>query len=143
MKSLNNILKRILLIMLVAGVNMVSAGELLKTSTSWDGGNISYPTGEAEVTSVKLKLDEGETVKFHCHPVPTFVYILDGTVEVETKNGRKVLLKKGESALEVMKTIHKGTAVGDSTEILIFFAGAKSIPNAVFADSKDAKKYCI
>ncbi len=140
--------KNIVLMVLIAGVGMasadrVSAETLLKTSTSWDGGNFHYPTGEAEITSAKLVLEEGQILKFHCHPVPTFGHVLNGSLEVETKDGKKVLLNKGESVVEVMKTIHQGTALEDSTEILVFFAGAKSVPNTVFMDSEDAKKYCI
>jgi len=29
---------------------------LLETNTSWDGGDLAYPTGEARVTSVMLHI---------------------------------------------------------------------------------------
>ena len=134
--------KNILLITLVTCVEMVSAEPLLKTSTSWDGGKIYYPKGEVEITSVKLKFEGGQVTNYHCHPVPTFGYVLKGNMEVETKDGKKVLLKEGEPVLEVMRTVHRGTAVGGPAEVLVFYAGAKSIPNTVFAESEAAKEYC-
>ncbi len=123
-------------------IELIHAEELLKTSTSWDGGKIRYPEGKIEIISVKLKLEEGQVSKYHCHPVPTFGYILKGNVEVETKDGKKVLLKEGESSVEVMKTIHRGKAVGGPVEIIVFYAGAKDVPNMVLPESEAGKVYC-
>ncbi|NOY63041.1 MAG: cupin domain-containing protein [Gammaproteobacteria bacterium] len=118
------------------------AEPLLKTKTSWDGGEIYYPKGEPEITSIKLKLAEGMTTKFHCHPVPTLGYILKGRVEVETKDGKKVLLKEGESAVEVMRTLHRGKAINGPVEILVFYAGSTSVPNTVFAGDDPKNLHC-
>ena len=102
----NILMKTLIYLIFTIRIELVHAEELLKTSTSWDGGKIYYPKGEIEITSAILKLEEGQVSKYHCHPVPTFGYILKGNVEVETKDGKKVLLKEGESSVEVMKTIH-------------------------------------
>ena len=142
MKRFKHICKHIVVITLFSCVGTVNANELLKTSTSWNGGSIYYPTGAAEVTSAKVKIADGQALKPHCHPVPTFGYVLEGTLEVETNRGKKVLLSQGEAVLEVMKTVHKGTAIGGDAEVLVFFAGAKGVPNTVFLDSEDAEKYC-
>jgi quercetin dioxygenase-like cupin family protein len=118
------------------------AEELLKTQTSWDGGAISYPEGQAEITSFMLRIAEGQVPEFHCHPVPTFGYVLKGTVEVETQSGEKKTFKEGESVVEVMRTVHRGRAVGGSVEILVFYAGSTSLPNTVFPGDDENDKHC-
>ena len=100
--------------------HLVSAEELLKTQTSWDGEGISYPQGQPKITSVKLRIEENQVTKFHCHPVPTLGIFLQGDVEVETINGKKIILKEGKSAVEVMRTIHRGRAINGPVEIIVF-----------------------
>jgi len=128
-----------LYVLMVCGLN---AEELLRTTTTWEGGDIIYPEGKPEITSIKLKISEGETTPFHCHPVPTLGYILKGKVEVETKSGKKVTLSEGESVVEVLKTLHRGRAIGGPVEIVVFYAGATSIPNTVLSKDDQSLKYC-
>ena len=121
---------------------MLTAEELLRSQTSWDGGEIEYPAGSAEITSFILRLDEGSVPKFHCHPVPTFGYVLQGEVEIETRDGKKTILKQGESAIEVMRTVHRGRAIGGPAEIVVFYAGAVDVPNTVFPADDPQGEYC-
>lgn len=121
---------------------LTSAEDLLKSQTSWDGGEIRYPSGQAEITSFILRLDARGTPRFHCHPVPTFGYVLKGKVEIETKDGKKTILKQGESAIEVMRTVHRGRALGGPAEIVVFYAGAVGLPNTVFPEDDPAREYC-
>lgn len=130
----------ILLVFALPGI--VQAEQLLKTNTSWDGGDIHYPEGSPEITAIILRLQEDQISKFHCHPIPTLGYILKGTVEVETKAGKKVTLKPGDAAVEVMRTVHRGIAVEGDVEILVFYAGAEGIPTTVLPDSEQAEQYC-
>lgn len=116
--------------------------ELLKTTTTWEGGEIVYPDGKAEVTSIKLNIADGEITKFHCHPVPTLGYILKGSVEIETKDGKKTILKEGDSAVEVLKTVHRGKALEGPVEIIVFYAGSTTIPNTVLPENDVNNVYC-
>lgn len=118
----------------------LQANGLLKTQHSWDDGDIYYPEGKAEISVIKLKLDAGQTTEYHCHPVPTIGYVLEGEAEVETKSGKKTRLKKGDSVVEVMKTLHRGKAINGPVEILVVYAGSTSMPNTASADND---KYCI
>ena len=122
--------------------NYAGSEELLKTQTSWDGEVIYYPQGQAEITSVKLRIKENQVTKFHCHPVPTLGYILQGDVEVETKNGKKIILKEGESAVEVMRTIHRGRAINGPVEIIVFYVGSASMPNTVLPENDVNREHC-
>jgi len=122
--------------------NGVTAEELLKTQTSWDGEAIHYPPGQIEITSEKLRIEENQVSQFHCHPVPTLGYILQGDVEVETKNGKKIILTKGESAVEVMRTIHRGRAINGPVEIIVFYAGSTNLPTTVLPENDINKEHC-
>jgi len=122
--------------------NLAIAEELLKTQTSWDGGEIYYPQGKAEITAHKLRIDKGHEIRFHCHPVPTMFYLLKGELEVETKEGKKMLIKEGESVVEVMRTVHRGHEINGPVEIIVFYAGSTSIPNTVLSEDDPDNKYC-
>ena len=132
----------IFLCLLLAPTLPLQAEELLKTQSSWDGGEVSYPSGTPEITSVILTIEEGKTTPFHCHPIPTLGYILNGTVEVETQDGKKVILEKGQSAVEVMRTVHRGKALKDTVKILVFYAGSTDIPNTVLPEQDTEHLYC-
>lgn len=122
---------------------LISASDdLLKTNTSWDGGEVYYPEGEAEITSFKMNIENDVTTKFHCHPVPTMGHILTGTVEIETLEGKKTTLREGQSVVEVMRTVHRGIAVDGPVEIIVFHAGATDIPTTIIQGDPLAEKYC-
>ncbi|NVK38381.1 MAG: cupin domain-containing protein [Gammaproteobacteria bacterium] len=118
------------------------AKELLKSTTSWDGQALSYPKGEAELTSMRLTLKANQALPFHCHPVPTFGYILSGEMEVETAEGKTTRFKAGDAVIEVMKTVHRGRALDSPVEILVFYAGEKNTPNTVLPKDDPNHKYC-
>ena len=118
------------------------AETLLRSTQTWEGGDIVYPPGTAEVTSVKLTIAEGETTAFHCHPVPTLGYILKGRVEIETSAGKKIIFSEGDSAIEVLRTLHRGRAVDGPVEIVVFYAGATNIPTTVLPENDPDASYC-
>lgn len=118
------------------------ADPLLQTTTTWEGGAIAYPEGEAEVTAVILRIEEGQEPPFHCHPVPTLGYVLTGVVQVETKDGRTRRIAQGESVVEVMNTVHRGIAIEAPVEIIVFYAGAKGIPNTVLPADDPDHEHC-
>lgn len=119
-----------------------SATQLLETQTSWDGGALAYPQGPLKITSFILRLEEGDQPKFHCHPVPTMGYVLSGSIRVETREGKTAVFTAGQSVVEVMRTVHRGTAVDGPVEIIVFYAGAANLPNTVFPEDDTADQHC-
>ncbi|MGV7234811.1 MAG: cupin domain-containing protein [Nitrosomonadaceae bacterium] len=105
----------------------------------WD---IYYPQRKAEITAHKLRIEEGSTIKFHCHPVPTMFYVLKGELEVETIEGGKILIKEEESEVEVILTVHRGYVINGPVELIVFYAGSVSIPNTVLPKDDPDNKYC-
>lgn len=125
----------IILVMLFTCSPPVSAELLLDTETSWDGGRIKYPDGRPEITSLILTLEEGVITRYHCHPVPTLGYVLRGKIKVETIDGKTAVFSEGESVVEVMNTLHRGTAVAGPVEVVVFYAGAQGMPNTIYPEN--------
>lgn len=109
----------------------ISSELLLQTTRSWNGMLLSYPDGTAEITSMKITLEQGADTAFHCHPVPTLAFILSGVLEVRTASGGQRRFAKGESMAEVVNTWHRGRAVEGPVEIIVFYAGAQGVPNTI------------
>lgn len=120
----------------------LAAEPLLQSTRSWDGGAIAYPDGDAEITSVILRLEEGADPPFHCHPVPTMGYVLKGTAEIETAGGQTHRIGAGEALVEVMHTVHRGRAIGGPAEIVVFYAGAVGVPVTVMPGQDPEGQHC-
>ncbi len=129
-------------LMLLTFVGPAAAETLLQTDRSWDGGEFSYPEGQPQVTSVRLRLASGEKTPMHCHPVPTFAYVLRGELEVETAAGERTRLQAGDPVVEVMHRVHRGRAVEGPVEIVVFYAGSKQLPTTVLADDPASGRHC-
>ena len=135
-------IKFYLLTFTLLSISLVQAEEIMRTTTTWEGKKIAYPEGQAEVTAIKLKIPAGKTSPFHCHPVPTMGYVLKGKIEVETRDGKKIIFSEGEPAVEVLKTVHRGKALEGDVEIVVFYAGAVDVPHTVLADHEDSASLC-
>jgi quercetin dioxygenase-like cupin family protein len=138
--KLRSIISALSLFGLATG-NLYGADILLETQTSWDGGDLAYPMGKAQVTSVILHIEPGDEPPFHCHPVPTMGYVLHGTVEVETERGDTRRIGEGSAMVEVMNTLHRGRAVGGPADIIVFYAGAEGVPTTVLPGSDDTEAW--
>lgn len=109
---------------------------LMKTTQSWDGKTIQYPTGQAEITGLLVEIAPGKATGWHEHPVPSFAYMLSGTLEVTLKSGQTKQLKTGDTLAEVIDTGHIGRNIGsDSVRLIVFYTGvvgkALTIPHPI------------
>ena len=118
------------------------AEELWKSSESWNGGEIAYPAGRPEITAIKLELESGSQVPFHCHPVPTMAFVLQGKIAVSTRAGDRRVFQRGEALVEVMSTVHRGEVLEGPLELVVFYAGSVGKPNTVLLDSVDFETHC-
>ncbi len=134
-------MKKLLLCFIFASP-LLAAEPILKSTTSWDGGAIAYPQGQAEITSVILRIEEGDLPPFHCHPVPTVGYSLKGVVQVETLDGKKTVVREGEPLVEVMRTVHRGVALEGPAEVVVFYAGAEGVPVTVLPENDPDNEFC-
>ena len=117
----------------------VKVTPLLKTSNGWDGKQIVYPEGQAEVTALLVEIAPGESTGWHQHPVPSFGFLLEGILEITLTDGRVKRMQPGEALSEVTDTVHIGRALSTTpVKIVVFYAGA--VGKALTLDhSSDAK----
>lgn len=102
----------------------VHISTILKTTTSWDGNPIVYPSGQAEITGMVVEIAVGGETGWHMHPVPSFGMVLEGELEVHLKSGAIKVLKAGDAVAEVVDTAHNGRNVGTTAvKIVVFYAG--------------------
>ena len=102
---------------------------LMRTSTTWAGQPIRYPDGPAEVTGLLIEIAPGAETGWHAHPVPSFAMVLEGTLTVRLKDGRKRTLRAGEAVAEVVDTLHNGRNAGEvPVKLVVFYTGAVAQP---------------
>jgi quercetin dioxygenase-like cupin family protein len=107
----------------------VKVTPLLKTSTSWDGKPLVYPQGQAEVTALIVEIAAGGQTGWHEHSVPSFAYVLEGTLEVTQGDGKTRLLHVGDTLPEVVQTLHNGRALGDKpVKLFVLYTGTVNQP---------------
>ena len=103
----------------------VKVTQLLKTTSGWDGKQIIYPEGQAEMTALLIEIAPGESTGWHEHPVPSFAFVLDGTLEITLADGRLKRMQPGEALSEVTDTMHMGRALSKTpVKIVVFYAGS-------------------
>src|SRR5512135_855775 len=113
-------------------VDGVRVTPLAKETTCWDGKPIVYPEGQAEMTALLVEIAPGAQTGWHCHLVPNFAYILEGTLELTLDDGRMKLLKAGDALSEVVNRSHNGRNVGSSpAKLVVFYTGAIGTPLSV------------
>ena len=109
------------------------ATPILQSGATVSGAPLAYPkTDSAEVTALVLEIGPGGETGRHMHPNPTFVYILEGAIDVEMDGAMAHTYKAGDSFLEVLNTWHNGKNTGMTpAKILVVFSGVKGKPNLV------------
>lgn len=110
----------------------VSVTPLSKETSSWDGKPIVYPAGTAEMTVLHIEIAPGAQTGWHCHLVPNFAYMLEGTLELVLDDGRRKRLNAGDVLSEVVNRSHNGRNVGSApVKLVVFYTGAAGIPLSV------------
>jgi quercetin dioxygenase-like cupin family protein len=78
---------------------------LLQTTQSWNGKPYThYPSGQPQLTTIKLTIPPHTALPWHTHPFPNVVYVLSGSLTLHDKASDKTLV------------VHQGQAVGESVD---------------------------
>ena len=106
------------------------AQPVLKSTKTADGDPLQLPTaGQAEIVSVIGTLQPGGRTARHKHPVPVFVYLLEGELEVQSEDGEPRQYKTGDAFLESVDRWHQAFNNGSSpTKLLVVFVGEEGKP---------------
>ncbi|AMV72431.1 hypothetical protein JCM30471_09460 [Desulfuromonas carbonis] len=108
----------------------IKAQQLAKSTRSWNGEPLStYPSGQPEVTILRITIPPGAKLPRHEHPVINAGVLLKGELTVVADNGQTLHLKAGDPIVEVVETWHYGRNEGtEPAEILVFYAGVVGTP---------------
>src|SRR5215510_10093048 len=105
---------------------------VLKTSTTASGAQIVYPrTDSAEVSAVVVDMLPGADSGPHLHPVPAFIFMLNGAIEVKTEGAETHSYKAGDALVEAVNAWHRVKNIGEGhARFLVVFAGIRDQPNS-------------
>jgi quercetin dioxygenase-like cupin family protein len=106
---------------------------LLQTTQSWNGKPYErYPTGQPQLTTIKLTIAPHTALPWHTHPFPNVVYVLSGTLTLHDKaSGKTRVLHPGEAAGESVDDVHRGESGNEPTVLLITYAGTPGVPTSI------------
>lgn len=105
---------------------------ILEAATTITGQAIRFPRGDNQIVAVLAEVEPGGQVGRHLHPVPLFVYMLDGTLSIEIEGHGTETFTAGQGFAEVINTWHNGRNLGDvPARFLVVFSGQKGTPNLI------------
>jgi len=85
------------------------------------------------ISSGILSIAAGGTSRWMVHPVPAYVYVLQGDLTVEFIDGHKKTFHEGEVILQPRAVWHRGRNEGQRPlRFLAAFLGAKDVPGIVY-----------
>ena len=116
-----------------AGHKGVTVTTLVRSDRSWNGTQLPpYPSGQPEVTVLRIRIPAGVALPQHLHPVINAGVLLKGRLNVITDRGQTIVLAAGDGLIEVVNQLHSGRSLGPGpAEILVVYAGVKGLPTTV------------
>jgi quercetin dioxygenase-like cupin family protein len=107
----------------------VRAVEVLRTTHTWAQSPIEFPQGQSEVVGLAIEIAAGGETGWHFHPVPSFAYVVAGTIELKLASGAVKRFRSGEAFAEVIDVAHNGRNVGpDPVKLIVFYASTRGRP---------------
>jgi len=89
-------------------------------------------TPEPEVSSAVFTFPAGAVSQWMTHPVPAYVYVLEGTLTVEFEDGLRKSFHAGQAFLQCRSKWHRGrNDTSQTMRFLAVFVGAKGVPNVL------------
>ena len=114
---------------------------LLETTQSWNGKPYThYPTGQPQLTTIRMTIAPHTALPWHTHPFPNSVYVLSGTLTLRDKaSGKTQLVHQGQAVGESVDDIHRGESGDEPTVLLITYAGTPGVPTSIPAKGEKAE----
>ena len=124
------------LIMVGSGLAFAQVGmkstTVLQATTTAVGQPIQFPQSKSQFTGVVIELAPGGEVGRHMHPIPNFVYVLEGEITIEVEGHPARTYSAGQSFAESINIWHNGFNRGSTPlKILVVFAGEEGRPVTV------------
>ena len=114
----------------------IKVDQILQTTESWDGSNYTgYPTGQPQVTVLRIVIPANTALHWHHHPMISVGYVLSGQLTVEKRDtGERKILRAGEALAETVQTTHRGFTTDQPAELIVFYAGQVGLPLSINED---------
>lgn len=107
------------------------ARSLLKAFATIGKQKLEYlKTDKPEIEVMLVEVKPGGQSGRHMHPVPTLVYVMEGTLTVELDDESRQKCQAGSAVLEVINTWHNARNMGrKSLKLLVIYLGEKGRAN--------------
>jgi quercetin dioxygenase-like cupin family protein len=107
-----------------------SKEKLTVSTETWTGKKLpAYPSGQPEISILKITIPPGQRLPMHKHPVINAGVVLRGELTVTTDKGEVLHVKAGQPIVEVVNEWHYGANHGtEPIELIAFYAGVKGVP---------------
>lgn len=104
--------------------------QILQTTQSWDGQNYQgYPTGQLQLTVLRITIPPNTALHWHEHPVISVAYVLSGNLTIEKRDtGERTIVHAGQTVAETVQTTHRGFTTDEPVELVVFYAGQVGLP---------------
>ena len=114
---------------------------IVKATASATGQKLQYPqTDKPEIESVLIEIAPGGESGRHMHPVPTYVYVVEGTLTVEMDQDSPREYAAGSGFLESMNAWHNGKNRGQApVKALVVFVSEEGKKNFIRAEGQPKK----
>lgn len=114
---------------------------LLQTTQSWNGKPYThYPSGQPQLTTLKVTLAAHTSLPWHSHPMPNAVYVLSGTLTLRDRaSGKTLVVHQGQAVAESVDDVHRGEAGDEPAVLIITYAGTPGVPTSVPANGEKAE----
>ncbi len=105
---------------------------VLQESTTMIGQPLLFPLFQNQVTALLLEISPGGQTGRHQHPVPIFVYMLEGKLTMEVEGHGQMVWAAGQGFLEDLNNWHNSfNREGSSVKALVVFAAQEGMPTAL------------
>lgn len=119
----------------IENANNIKVTKLIETDTSWEKTKIIYPNGDAKITALVVEMQPQAKIQMHYHEVPSFGYILEGKITVQSESGDIQTFSKGDVVIEMINKKHSGVNPGDTvTKFIVFYMGTEDLKNTIIEE---------
>ncbi len=119
------------------GGKNITQTKVFSGSTTTIGQDISYPTeGQAKITSMRLEFGPGGEVGWHQHLAPSYIYVIEGTLTIESSDGGQESFEQGKGFLPALNIWHNARNLGSGPLVaLLVINGVEGKRGIVFRDA--------
>ena len=119
----------------IENANNIKVTKLIETDSSWEKTKIIYPKGDTKITALLVEMQPQAKMQMHHHEVPSFGYILEGKITVQSESGDIQTFSKGDVVIEMINKKHSGVNPGDTvTKFIVFYMGTENLKNTIIEE---------